>query len=81
MAVKININNFIKAQELRIIDSEGVNLGLMTKEAALALARAKGVDLIEINPKFFFLILIKSYTIFCSTPKINKKQKQYRCKP
>jgi translation initiation factor IF-3 len=50
LAIKININSFIKAQELRILDSDGVNLGLMTKEAALAMARAKGVDLIEINP-------------------------------
>ncbi len=49
MAAKININNFIKAPEVRVIDSEGGNLGVMPTKEALAIAKARGVDLIEIN--------------------------------
>ncbi len=45
------INNQITAPELRVIDDEGVNLGLMTRDAALALAKSKGLDLIEISAK------------------------------
>lgn len=49
MSKKVNINSFIRATELRVIDSEGVNLGLMTKDAAIALAKAKGLDLVEVT--------------------------------
>ena len=45
---KARINNQITAPELRIIDEEGLNLGVMSLDKALALARERGVDLIEI---------------------------------
>ncbi|MEI7765047.1 MAG: translation initiation factor IF-3 [bacterium] len=44
------INNQIRAQELRIIDSENQNLGVLSIKEALELAQSKGMDLIEINP-------------------------------
>jgi len=44
------INNQIRAPELRIIDAATGNLGVMKLSEALALAREKGVDLIEISP-------------------------------
>ena len=44
------INNQIRAKELRIIDSENQNLGVMSIRDALELAQAKGLDLIEISP-------------------------------
>lgn len=44
-------NNFIFASQLRVIDNEGKNLGILTKDEALAIAREKGLDLIEISPK------------------------------
>lgn len=44
------INNQIRAKELRIIDSENQNLGVMSFKEALELAQGKGVDLIEISP-------------------------------
>jgi translation initiation factor IF-3 len=44
------INNQIRAQELRIIDSENQNLGVLSIKEALELAESKGMDLIEINP-------------------------------
>lgn len=50
MSNYIRINNQIFAKELRIIDDEGGNLGLMSKEEALKLAGEKEVDLIEISP-------------------------------
>lgn len=47
---KIKINNQITAPELRVLDDRGNNLGVMKKDAALALAKQKGLDLIEISP-------------------------------
>lgn len=44
------INNQIRAKELRVIDSESGNLGVMPTQEALALAKEKGLDLIEISP-------------------------------
>ncbi len=44
------INNQIRAKELRIIDSENQNLGVLSIKDALELAQAKGLDLIEISP-------------------------------
>jgi translation initiation factor IF-3 len=44
------INNQIRAKELRVIDSENQNLGLLSIKDALELAQAKGLDLIEISP-------------------------------
>ena len=44
------INNQIRAQELRVIDSENQNLGVLSIKEALELAQSKGLDLIEISP-------------------------------
>jgi len=44
------INNQIRAHELRVIDSENQNLGVLSIKDALELAQSKGLDLIEINP-------------------------------
>ena len=44
------INNQIRAKELRVIGSEGENLGLLKLSDALKAAQAKGLDLIEISP-------------------------------
>ena len=44
------INNQIRAHELRVIDSENQNLGLLSIKDALELAQSKGLDLIEISP-------------------------------
>lgn len=37
------------APELRVIDEQEKNLGVMTREAALNLAKEKGLDLIEVS--------------------------------
>lgn len=44
------INNQIRAKELRVIDEENQNLGLLSLKDALELANNKGLDLIEISP-------------------------------
>ncbi len=44
------INNQIRAQEVRVISNEGVNLGVLSIRDALAQANALGLDLIEISP-------------------------------
>jgi len=44
------INNQIRAHELRVIDSENQNLGVLSIKDALELAQSKNLDLIEISP-------------------------------
>ncbi|HKY33573.1 MAG TPA: translation initiation factor IF-3 [Candidatus Polarisedimenticolia bacterium] len=47
---KVRINEKIRAREIRVIDDEGGQLGIMTPAAALALAQEKGLDLVEVAP-------------------------------
>lgn len=44
------INNQIRASELRVLDGENKNLGVLSIRDALELAQSKGLDLIEISP-------------------------------
>ena len=44
------INNQIRATELRVLDSENKNLGVLSIKDALELAQSTGLDLIEIAP-------------------------------
>ena len=44
------INNQIRASELRVLDSENKNLGVLSIKDALEMAQSKGLDLIEIGP-------------------------------
>lgn len=50
MSNQVKINHFIRAKELRVIGSEGSNLGVLTLSAALEAAAEVGLDLIEISP-------------------------------
>lgn len=50
MADKVNINNNIRSPKLRVIGPQGENFGIITKEEALAKAKACGLDLIEVSP-------------------------------
>lgn len=47
---RIRINREIHAPELRVIDAEGGNLGVIPLAEALAAATKAGLDLIEISP-------------------------------
>ena len=50
MSAKIRINQQIRASELRVIGSDGVNRGVLSLTDALKLAEESGLDLIEISP-------------------------------
>jgi translation initiation factor IF-3 len=44
------INNQIRAKELRVIDNENNNLGVLSFKEAMTIAEERGLDLIEISP-------------------------------
>jgi len=50
IARPLRINDQIRIRTVRVIDDEGTQLGVMPTENALALARNKGLDLIEVSP-------------------------------
>ncbi len=47
---QVRINHQIRAQELRVIDADGQNLGVISLKEALEKAELAGLDLIEISP-------------------------------
>ncbi len=47
---RININERIRARECRLIDETGAQAGIVNVRDALAQAREKGLDLIEVSP-------------------------------
>ncbi|MBI4639308.1 MAG: translation initiation factor IF-3 [Candidatus Tectomicrobia bacterium] len=50
MAINLRINEMIRAKEVRVIDAEGKQLGILSIREALALAQEEGVDLVEVAP-------------------------------
>ena len=46
----MRINERIRVREIRVIDETGQQLGIMAPPQALAIARQKGLDLVEISP-------------------------------
>lgn len=50
MKDKVRTNQYIRAVELRVLDEEGQNLGVLPLKEALTLAKSRGLDLIEIAP-------------------------------
>ena len=47
---KVRVNERIRAREIRVIDDEGNQLGIMTPAAAIAIAVERGLDLVEVSP-------------------------------
>ncbi len=47
----VKINNQIRAEEVRVIASDGANLGVMPLNKALELAQDQNLDLVEISSK------------------------------
>ncbi|MEJ2201050.1 MAG: translation initiation factor IF-3 [Desulfuromonadaceae bacterium] len=45
-----NINRAIRAREVRVVDDEGGQLGIMNIEEALVAAQERGLDLVEVSP-------------------------------
>jgi len=50
LAIRVKINHQIKAPQLRVITSEGDNLGVIALADALGEASKRNLDLIEISP-------------------------------
>ncbi|MBI2049955.1 MAG: translation initiation factor IF-3 [Candidatus Staskawiczbacteria bacterium] len=51
MQNRIPINNFIRAKEVRVIDENGQQLGIMNIFSAIDLAKERGLDLIQVTEK------------------------------
>lgn len=51
MEGKIRINEEIRARKVRLIDEEGKQAGIFSREEALKIAREKGQDLVEVAPQ------------------------------
>lgn len=49
-ADRIRVNDRIRAREIRVVDEEGGQLGVMPPFDAIKLARERGLDLVEISP-------------------------------
>jgi len=45
-----NINRAIRAREVRVVDDEGGQLGILSLYDALAAAEERGLDLVEVSP-------------------------------
>jgi translation initiation factor IF-3 len=48
---RIRINERIRVPQVRVVDADGNQLGVMVTQEALKLAHEQGMDLIEISPK------------------------------
>ena len=46
----MRVNELIRAKEIRVVDEDAGQLGIMTPEQALALARSRELDLVEVAP-------------------------------
>lgn len=49
--LKTRTNNQIRVPEVRVIDEDGQQLGVMKTSEALALAEERGLDLVEVSPQ------------------------------
>ncbi|KAA0441712.1 MAG: translation initiation factor IF-3 [Candidatus Thioglobus sp.] len=47
---RIRINNYIKAEKVRVIDGKGEQSGVLAIDKALAMAAEAGLDLVEVSP-------------------------------
>ena len=47
---RVRVNERIRAREIRVIDEDGGQLGVMQPFEAMKLARERGLDLVEISP-------------------------------
>jgi len=48
---RIRINYQIRIPQIRVVDNDGTNLGVMDTRAALRMAQEQSLDLVEINPR------------------------------
>ena len=48
--IRVRINEMIRAKEIRVVDENGEQLGIMAADRALAIARERDLDLVEVAP-------------------------------
>ena len=48
---ELRTNEQILAHEVRLIDDQNIQLGVLSQEAAQRIAREKGLDLVEVAPQ------------------------------
>jgi translation initiation factor IF-3 len=48
---QVRVNERIRTKEVRVIDEEGQQLGIMSPQQALEIARQRGYDLVEVAPQ------------------------------
>ena len=69
------LNEEIQDKELRIIGEDGAQLGIMSAEAANALAEEQGLDLVKISPNAVPPVCkIMDYSKFCFDQKKREKE-------
>lgn len=51
MKQQLNANNRIRARELQVIDEGGNQIGVMSTQEALQLAKERDLDLVEVSPQ------------------------------
>lgn len=47
----MRVNERIRAKEIRVVDDEGKQLGIMTPQQAIEIARGRDLDLVEVAPQ------------------------------
>ena len=47
----MRVNDRIRVREVRVIDEEGQQLGIMPPQQAIQMARDRGLDLVEVAPQ------------------------------
>jgi translation initiation factor IF-3 len=74
------LNYFIQASELRLLDAQGKQIGIIKKEEALRMAREQGIDVVEIsasaNPPVAKLIDFKKFKYLEAKREQEEKRKQ-----
>ncbi len=79
MAIKHRVNNFIRAENVRLIGPKGENFGVVETKNAISKAEEFGLDLVEISPNANPPIAkIVDYGKFLYSE--NKKQKNIKSK-
>ena len=50
MTDRVRVNERIRAREIRVVDDEGKQVGIMPPYEAIKIARERGLDLVEVSP-------------------------------
>ena len=72
----LSINEEIRDKEIRVVDSDGSQLGIMSPADALKIAEGKGLDLVMIAPKAQPLFAKSSILANIAMSKQKKKKRQ-----